>query len=250
MVRLRRTILAVFLILAVGLVAPVAGQSGIVDVQTETSYEGVEGDSQAIQVEASFTTSERISGLQIQFWETENAFIDFENSFNITTSTNVNAERENRRTFRVDELRPGDTVTISFTAYPRTLDEAQLRVARIALSAENPQTLEQSAGVTADLSSSPVLAYQDAREQIEQWQWIQTAGMGAVGLAIVLGLLGIGGTVYMWRVKLPDAEAELESEFVDHLNSIQDDVSDPIVEEDIDDIKDEYEEDGGGDITV
>lgn len=249
MVPRRRTILVVFLILAVGLVAPVAGQSSIVDVKTETTYEGIDGNSQAILVEASFSTSERISGLQIQFRETDNAFIDYEDSFNLTTSTNVNAERESRDTFTVEELRPGDTVTVSFRAYPRTLNDEQLRVARIALSAENPRTLDQSSTVTADMSDSPVFAYQDAQQQIEQWEWIRTAGMGGVGLAVLLGLVGIGGSLFMWRKKLPDAKEELKQEFVDDLNSIKGEVSDPLVEEEIENVKDEYD-DSGPDIGV
>lgn len=246
MVRLRRTILIVFLILAVGLVGSVAGQSGIVDIRTETTYEGVEGSSQAVLVEASFSTSERISGLELQFSETDNAFIDYEDSFNITTSTNVNAERTSQDTFTVEELTPGDTVTVSFRAYPRTLDQQELQVAQIDLSAENPRTLDESSTVAADMSSSPVFAYQDAQQQLEQWQWIRTAGMGVVGLAIVLGLLGIGGSIYMWRVKLPDVEDELESDFVDHLESIKGEVSDPIVESEIEDVKDEYDDSTGG----
>lgn len=249
MVRLRRTILVVFLILAVGLVAPVAGQSGIVDIQTETTYDGLNGNSQAILVEASFSTSERISGLQIQFRETNNAFIDYEDSFNLTTSTNVNAERESQDTFTVEELKPGDTVTVSFRAYPRTLDDEQLQVARIDLSAENPRTLDQSSTVTADMSDSPVFAYQEAQQQIEQWEWIRTAGMGGVGLAILLGLVGIGGSLFLWRKKLPDAKADLKQDFVDDLDSIKGEVSDPLVEEEIENVKDEYD-DSGPDIGV
>lgn len=241
----RRRILVVFLILAVGLVAPVAGQTGIVDTQTDTTYEGLDGNSQAILVEASFSTSQRISGLQIQFRETNNAFIDYDNSFNLTTSTNVNAERESQDTFMVEELKPGDTVTVSFRAYPRTLADEQLQVAQVDLSAENPRTLEQSATVTADMSSSPVFAYQEAQQQLEQWQWIRTAGMAGVGLVLVLGLLGIGSSLYMWQRTLPQAEEELKDDFVGELNSIQGEVSDPLVEDEIEETKDKYDDDGG-----
>ncbi|MFD1600858.1 hypothetical protein [Halobellus rarus] len=231
-------------VLAAGLVAPVTAQSGPVSTDISTSYDGVEDGSQGVSVEATFSASSDVTGLEIQFRETGNSFIDYRESFNITTSSNVDAERTNQRTFRIEELPAGETVTISFTAYPRTLSQEELRVAVIGMTAENPRTFEDSTVVTADTSSSPLLAYQTAQDQLDQFELLRTVGIGGVIGAALIGLLGLVTAGYTWRMKLPSEIEEKEGEIVSDLDSLLDDVEDPILAEKIESVKDKYESGG------
>lgn len=229
------------LVMCAGLVAPVAAQSGPVSTDISTSYNGTEDGSQGIDVEATVSASSQVSGLEIQFRETENSFIDYQDSFNITSSSNVETERTNRRTFVIEELPAGETVTISFTAYPRTLDKDELRLAVIGMTAENPRTFEDSTFVTADTSSSPFLAYQDAQEQLDQFELLRTVGIGGVIGAALIGLLGLVAAGYTWRMKLPNEIGEKEGEIVSDLESLLDDIEDPILADKIKDIRSNYE---------
>jgi len=219
----------------------VAAQSGPVSTDVSTTYNGTEDGSQAIDVEATFSASSQVSGLEIQFRETENSFIDYQDSFNITTSSNVEADRTNQRTFVIQELPAGETVTISFTAYPRTLGQDELRLAVIGMTAENPRTFEESTFVTADTSSSPFLAYQDAQEQLDQFELLRTVGIGGVVGAALVGLLGLVAAGYTWQRKLPNEIDEKEGEIVNDLESLLDNVEDPILADRIEDIKNNYE---------
>ncbi|SEG75567.1 hypothetical protein [Halobellus limi] len=240
--RLLTIILAV--VLAAGMVAPVMAQSGPVSTDISTSYDGVADGRQAIDVEATFSASSDVTGLEIQFRETENSFIDYQDSFNITTSSNVESERTNRRTFLIEELPAGETVTISFTAYPRTLDQEELRAAVIGMTAENPRTFEDSAVVTADTSSSPLLAYQSAQDQLDQFELLRTVGIGGVVGAALIGLLGLVTAGYTWRMRLPSEIDEKEEEIASDLDNLLDDVQDPILADEIERIKNKYESEG------
>lgn len=210
-------VLSLLLVSTAG-VGTTSAQSQPVTVEFDTSYDGVEGDgSQAVDVTGTFTVNSQVSGLEVRFSESGpvRALVEFD-SFNITSSQGaVQPVQGQEGAFRAESLSSGQTFTISFETYPKRLDQQSLRVATYRMSAENPQTFEVDGFVTAELSNSPYLRYQDETEGDFLTQ------VGLVG-AILVAIVGVGAALFVRFRTLPNRIEAKEDEFVERLNDVLD----------------------------
>lgn len=187
-----RTLLA---ILAVGslLLTAVAPAVAAASLDVTTSYDGAAGEDQSVDVELSLSPQgSAMTDVTIDISETNRAFVDYD-SFSTTVtpgSANVNVSYEGDGRFTVQELAPSETVTITFSAYPRTIQQESLPVSSVRVSyVQNGQDLTDRQQVTADLSDSPWFELQSARERVDQFRLLGYGGGAVIGL-LVLGGVG------------------------------------------------------------
>lgn len=208
-----------------------------VEVSFETAYDGTSGDgSQAITVTGTFTSSAPVTNLSITFIEGGQGFIDYSEDFrknDVPTGVEVIGEDGD---FRVPQLESGEQFSITFTAYPKRLDRAELRVAAYRLSAENPQGFEDEGFVSADLSDSPYRQYQEVS------LFADFGLLGFVG-AVVLGLVGLLAAGVLYRQRDSKAES-VKRDVVDDLRSLRNRVDKSAARNQIDDLIARYS--GGG----
>lgn len=165
-----------------------------ITLDTSATYDGLEGDSQAISNELVLSPDDsRMTDVTVDVDETNAAFIAFD-SFQQTIepgSANINVTYLGDGRFSIDELDPNEEVTIRFKSYPRTLQTQDLATATVHVSyVQNGQDLSESNTITADMSSSPWFAYQDAKETPPTPTWI--LGLAAVGGIALVGGAGFG----------------------------------------------------------
>lgn len=151
--------------LTVALVASPAAAAVSLDVQTE--YGGTDADSQAVGATLTLSPSgSEITDAEVDIDETDRGFVDF-NSFEVTTTpgtAEVNVTYEGDGRFAVPDLQPNEEVVITFDAYPRTIKQQSLDVARVEVTyVQNGQNLQNAVDVTADLSDSSYFALQNSR---------------------------------------------------------------------------------------
>lgn len=232
--------LCVLSMLLAGAAGSVGAQSDVVSVSFDTEYDGTGDGSQAVAVTATFVADAEVSNLTVNFIENDVAFIDAD-TFQTTSGPNVAVEPTNRDgRYLVPSLSSGQQFTITFDAYPKRLDRESMRVAAYRMNAENPQTFSEEGFVTADLSSSPYLAYQDL-------ELFDTVGVAGVGAALLIGLLAILMALYLQFFRLPgkiDSELGWVSRELDETIGA---VTDPIAEAEIEDLKERVDERRSGD---
>lgn len=180
------------------LLAPVVPAAAAVTLDVNTTYGGVEADSQAIDATVSLAPEgNAIVDATITIRETTAGFVDQE-SFSTTVdpaSADAGATYEGAGRYTIEELEPGESITISFTAYPRTVKAESLDVAVVDIEyVQEGQDLTEQTTVTADLSNSSYFALQDAQDRVaqlesalQQRQWLTYAA----GLVIALGVLAV-----------------------------------------------------------
>jgi len=187
-------LLIVFFVVGLSVVAaPVAAT---VSITTSSEYlGGEEGNSQAVELEYTFSPDEtEMTDVRIEVDPTDRSFIDY-NSFSRTINpgdADVSIETVEQGTFEISNVQPNQEITISFDAYPRTIQQRQLDVAAVEISyVQQGQSLSNTTKITADLSDSAWFQLQDA----------QNGDGGGSLLSILLVLivgLGVGGgTVYV-----------------------------------------------------
>lgn len=208
-----------------------------IEITVEDSYDGLSEDGdQAIELEVTLAAQEDVIGLMVDFQETARSFID-EETLEVTVS-DVEYERVGDSRYEVEELQGGQDITFSFEVYPRELHEESLDVALVRLEAENPQTYERTERLTADLNTSPLLAYWD--EASSEWPLWLTA------LGAVAGVVGIGVAGFVRFVSLPNAVNEERDRFESAFSDLRSEISDPKCLKHINEIEDDY---GGGNTT-
>jgi hypothetical protein len=153
-------------VLVVSLAAGPAAAAVSLDVETE--YGGTAADTQAVETTLTLSpTGSTITDAELDVSETDRGFVDFD-SFEVTTNpgtAEVNVTYAGDGRFVIPELRTNEEVTITFTAYPRTIKTESLDVARVEASyVQNGQNLQESQDVTADLSSSSHFVLQNERD--------------------------------------------------------------------------------------
>lgn len=169
-----------------------------IGINWESEYDGISEDgTQDVTLSVTLVAEEQTTGLVVDFGPTGESFLDGD-SFQVTVADS-NWENPVDGRYEIDELSSGEEITFTFDVYPRTLDQSSLEVATIGLQAENPQTYERSQTLDANLSSSPLVQYNQ-----------DTAGGGEggvlppwlAGAVTILGILGIvvgGYSVYSKR---------------------------------------------------
>lgn len=185
--RYRRTSLLIAVVGVALLTIPIMANAAVT-LQTETDYSG--GNENADQsIEVTITLSpdgSKFTDATVQIRSTDRSFIDY-NSFTKKVDpadSNVTVQSTNQPgVFRINEVDPGETVTITFEVYPKEIKQTSLDVANVDVSyVQNGQELSESRTATADLSSSPWFKYQNAQG-------------GDGGNSISLGIAAIVGVV-------------------------------------------------------
>ncbi len=180
-----------------------ATQDGVnVTTQYPTSDE-----SQGVDVTVTVSPTEtEISNISVAISNTDSAFVDFD-SFGVTIEPSGAAEvdeelqfrgGEIQRVYRIDSLEVDQSVTITFTTYPRQLqssndrlDVAQVNYEYLRNGVQVPDNPPARMTAVADLSSSPVNEAQSLRTTLDGL-WV------TVGVSILLGLVGIVAAVWMY----------------------------------------------------
>jgi hypothetical protein len=251
----------------IGMAATASAQEGAIETNITTDYNGTAGGSQAVDVTAKFTAQTSIDQLRIDVSETSNSFVDFTSIEPSVQGEGVDVSSPEQGVYQVERLEEGQTVTLELEAYPRQLDQESLDVAQFELSAENPRTLDASATATADLSSSPLLQYRQARDEISQTQLFDTGILAGIGAAFVVGIAGIafGGVMYRRRdAEATEAYKDVVSTLKDYrrqhtddgaprnrMDTIIDNLEEEIDDEDIETEKEDgKEEDDGPDLGI
>lgn len=225
-----------------GAAAVGGAQSNVAETNATTAYNGLEGGGQAVAVEFTLTAQTQITGLRIDVAPTQRSFVDYGSVQPAASGEGVSISSPSQGVYQVDQLEQGQSVTLTFDAYPRQLDQERLAVSVISLSAENPNTYEDSVTVRADLSSSPLLAYQEAQSELENTETLGTATIGGIVVAVLVGLVGLAvGGYYRFRA-IPAAKDAKDEAFVEDLADLKGRVPSNQAVQEIDDLQSEYDE--------
>ncbi|WP_267643318.1 hypothetical protein [Haloarchaeobius amylolyticus] len=160
-------------VLALGLIVSLVATpaAAAVDLTVETSYQGVEGDSQAVSTTVTITPDgPTMKDIRIEIDETSSSFVDF-NSFTRTTepgTADINITYQGDGVYVVEELERGETITITFEAYPRTIKAESLDVATIQIDyVQNGQDLDARSRASVSLENSSYFALQSEQSEVE-----------------------------------------------------------------------------------
>lgn len=183
--------------------------AGEVSLNLDTAYSG--GDENADQaVDVTVTLSpegSKISDVRLQFQETQSAFIDYSTFTKKVepADSDVTVQSTNQQgVFHVNELNPGETITITFEAYPRNIKQTSLDVATVEMTyVQNGQELSASQTATADLSSSPWFKYKEAQGGADN--------PFRLGIAIVIGVL-LGAVIAFVAVRTLGSSGKEETD--------------------------------------
>lgn len=166
-----------------------------VTLNTNTQYDGTNGDSQAIGSQLTLSPNEsQITDVTITVQGTDSGFVDydsFERSIN-PGNADINVTYVGNGRFRIDEIQPSEEVTITFESYPRSIKSQSLDVASVRIEyVQQGQSLTDRRTVSADLSTSSWFALQDAQNRIQQMQLAFYGGIAAIVILIaVLAIIG------------------------------------------------------------
>lgn len=205
-----------------------SSHSGIIESQIETEYDGVGEGDQAISVEATFEAQQRIDGLQIDLSGASNTFVSYQSIQPSVQGEGVNVNSVGGQgEYVVENLEPGQGVTLEFDAYPGRLDQSEIDGAVFEVTARNPQTLDYTATPTVDMSSSPLLELRSTQDELtsvkselEQMQLLDTVGIIGVVVSALVGVGGIGAAVIFKR-KESEWKAEAYRNAADEVRDFQ-----------------------------
>jgi len=192
----KETIISVIVLFtaAVLIAMPVAAA---VSVDTTADYRGGEsGQSQAVEMSYTLSPEENtISDVRIRIRSTDNSFVDY-GSFKRSVNpgdADIQINNVGQGVFEIEELKPGEEVTLTFEAYPKTIKREELAMSEVTVEyVQQGQSLENRTVITADMSNSPWFQLQEADPD---------GGGGSSGLGLLLGILvglilGAGGTYF------------------------------------------------------
>lgn len=204
----------------VGAAAVGGAQSNVAETNVTTSYDGTGGGSQAVSVEFTLTAQTQLTGLRVEVAPTQRSFVAYGSIEPSASGEGVSIGNPSRGVYEVDQLEQGQSVTLAFDAYPRRLDQERLAVSVVSLSAENPNTYDDSVTVRADLSSSPLLAYQEAQSELENTETLGTATLAGIVFALLVAVAGLGAAFYFYR-KRDERVAATYASVVDDLEGFR-----------------------------
>lgn len=185
-------ILGALILFSAVLAAPAAAK---IVTSTEAIFDadGVTGTfGEEIQAQITITPGDtEIRDLQIEISERD-ALIDdasFKHTI-IPTGAPVNVER-NGHTVQCDRLAPGESIVLSFNAYPKTLGRTELTIADVAYTyVQQGDTVSETGNITVDTSSSLWFQYLAAR------------GEATVSWTLYLGILLIAASIAMFGYQI------------------------------------------------
>lgn len=183
-------ILGALILLSAVLAVPAAAK---IVTSTEATFDadGVTGTfGEEIQAQITITPGDtEISDLQIDIAERD-ALIDdasFKHTI-IPTGAPVNLER-NGHTLQCDRLAPGESIVLSFNAYPKTLGQTELTVADVTYRyVQQGDTVSGLDTITVDTGSSTWFQYLAAREEKATVSW--TLYLGILLIVVSIALFG------------------------------------------------------------
>lgn len=211
---------------ASGIVGAVNGQSSGDAVSVRTNYDGTTAEQLirvVVQIEAPDTT---LSDVHIRTDNTRQTLIE-PSSYTTEVAPgnqNVSVTPQTGGDFEIEELAPGERVTIAFAVVPETLGEAQLDAASIHVDyVKRGQRLSVDRVATADMSSNPWFRLQTAQDrnselagQVRQQRVTLFAGL-AVGL---LGFVAATVLELMRRKQIASLEDRLRTELSRSYNEL------------------------------
>ena len=170
-----------------------------------------------IQVKTTINPGEsEVKDMRIDILEAD-ALID-DNSFDKTISpawASVNLTQEGH-TFFCDELKKGESITLMFNAYPKTIKEGEIKVADVRVRyTQLGQRLEDWGEVKADLKKSFWFRYEDAEKRVGSANWMFYVG-------IILAIIACVSLFIQWverRGKEEESE-EMRKDFYEKLKNI------------------------------
>lgn len=179
-------------------------------VTVNTSYPHPAEDTQGVEVMVRIEPDEQITDVYINVSNSNTGFVDFSEEFSreikagsisSVPSTDKFPGGVHIRSFYISQLNAGESVTISFTAYPTQVNQQNLDVATVRYEyVRNGQLIPDSApeklSATASLAESPHFQLQATKNTVDQLR-LQIKGMWAtVGGGALLGLLGVVLLIY------------------------------------------------------
>jgi hypothetical protein len=111
-------------------------------------------------------TDSKVTDLEVDISDSSEALVD-EESFQYTvkpSDSDIQVDSEGG-TYNINEVNPGESVTIEFVAYPSTLGDGEIAASEINLDyVMNGQEIEEQLTTVADISENPWLAQQDTEQ--------------------------------------------------------------------------------------
>jgi hypothetical protein len=187
-------VLVVFL-LSIAIVISVCAMPAFAKINCESNatfdYDGSSAFfGEEIQAKVTIYPGEsEVKDMRIDIFEAE-ALID-DNSFKHTIDTTPTGEdkrsvtREGHTLF-CDELKRGESITLMFNAYPKTLKKEEIKVADVKVSyTQLGQPLEEPEEIKANLENSVWFRYDDAEKMASSAKWMFYVG---IILAVIAGV--------------------------------------------------------------
>lgn len=222
--------------------------------ESDVEYDAVTSGSQELTTTVELTSETISSDVSISFHSTEDAIIDH-GSLDESVPGDVEIE-STPRGYEIEELRPGQVVTIEFNAYPRETGEEAIDVARVTLDSSQQPSSETDT-ITEDISEgSAWFALQESINERSDLQEEHTRELdelenekdeeiaikeGRINdlestiddmrlmtySGIIVGILGILGTagMYFWRERRHDTIKSNIGYELDGLGSDLEDIS-------------------------
>lgn len=194
----------VVFIIAVSLSTPV---TAAVTINGNTTYQGYDGESQAIEVTTTISPEgSEVTDMIVTVAPTENTFLDRE-SFSTTInpgSADVNITYQGNGQFRIGELGSSERIRLQFDVYPRTIKQESLRAATVRVEyVQNGQTLSDERAFESDLTQSSHFVLQQAQQESQRSNMWARIGQILTGVFV---LSVIGGGVWWFVLREDDTE--------------------------------------------
>lgn len=253
-----RTMLPIFLLLVVGVGALLIGATGAVaETHAEPSTETAEAD--AVTVTTTYpadeeteriatstvvspTEDEEITDITLRFYDTDDAFVDFD-SFAVSIEPSGAAEIEERltmgddgtvvKTYEISALSPGESVEVEFDAYPRRIQSSDQRIDSTLVAyefrragVEIPSDPPGFITAEADISGSAHYEAEELRTQVADLEsdLANTSRTFWTGVLLsVLGVIAVAGAV-VYHNRIADSGGSAISPI--QLQRLEDDMED------------------------
>lgn len=230
----RRTAMLVVFLLSVAIVISVCVMPAVakINYESDSTYDyGGCSDCYGEEIRAKVTINpgeNEVKDMRIDIFEVD-ALID-DNSFEHTifpTGANISVRREGH-TVSCDGLKRGESITLMFDAYPKTIKEKEIKIADVSISyTQLGQRIPESKEIKAKLDNSFWFEYETAKGKIDGLQsenrsikWMFYAGIILAilaGISLVIQWVGKGkrekekdAVKRNWRKSLEDVSKRLE----------------------------------------
>lgn len=185
------------LVVGIGLfAAPVLAS---VTIDSETTYNGVDSDTQTISTEVEITPDDaQIDDVEVDIDATDQSVVDFRTfSESIEPArSDVEVEYLGGGRYTINSINNDERFVITFEAYPKTIRQEELPIATVDIEyTQRGQRLSETQEITVDTSNSEYFALQESQEEVSDLEddlrnrrWL-TYGSLAVVLLVPLLLI-------------------------------------------------------------